>query len=103
MSRPTRDTPAGRAYLDLQNRARADARGTQELLILYVVERVGAASPPTRRSSWAPSPRPPRTRFPIVLLPGFEYRMREWRHPETHEIHRRLERRRSAHYDETDD
>jgi hypothetical protein len=39
MSRPTRDTPAGRAYLDLQNRARAEARGTQELLILYVVER----------------------------------------------------------------
>ena len=22
--------------------------------------------------------------IPIVLLPGFEYRMREWRHPETH-------------------
>ena len=39
MSRPTRDTPAGRAYLDLQNRARAEARGTQELLVLYVVER----------------------------------------------------------------
>lgn len=39
MSRPTRDTPAGRAYLDLQNRARAEGRGTQELLTLYVVER----------------------------------------------------------------
>ena len=39
MSRPSRDTPAGRAYLDLQNRARAEARGTQELLTLYVVER----------------------------------------------------------------
>jgi hypothetical protein len=39
MSRPTRDTPAGRAYLDLQNRARAEARRTQELLVLYVVER----------------------------------------------------------------
>ena len=25
--------------------------------------------------------------IPLVLLPGFEYRMREWRHPETHEIH----------------
>ena len=24
--------------------------------------------------------------IPIVLLPGFEYRMSEWRHPETHEI-----------------
>ena len=30
--------------------------------------------------------------IPIVLLPGFEYRMLEWRHPETHEIHWRLER-----------
>jgi len=39
MTRPTRGTPAGRAYLDLQNRARADGRGTQELLTLYVVER----------------------------------------------------------------
>jgi hypothetical protein len=39
VSRPTRDTPAGRAYLDLQNRARAEGRGTQELLTLYVVER----------------------------------------------------------------
>lgn len=39
MSRPTRATPAGRAYLDLQNRARAERRGTQELLTLYVVER----------------------------------------------------------------
>lgn len=39
MSRPTRATPAGRAYLDLQNRARAERRSTQELLTLYVVER----------------------------------------------------------------
>jgi hypothetical protein len=30
---------AGRAYLDLQNRARTERRGTQELLTLYVVER----------------------------------------------------------------
>ena len=36
--------------------------------------------------------------IPIVLLPGFEYRMREWRHPDTHEIHWQLERRRSTHY-----
>src|SRR3954454_456509 len=34
--------------------------------------------------------------IPIVLLPGFEYRMREWRHPDTHEIHWQLERRKSA-------
>ena len=34
--------------------------------------------------------------IPIVLLPGFEYRMLEWRHPSTHEIHWRLERRKSG-------
>jgi hypothetical protein len=34
----------------------------------------------------------------IVLLPGFEYRMREWRHLDTHEVHWRLERRRSAQH-----
>lgn len=39
MKRPTRHSEAGRAYLDLQNRARAERRGTQELLTLYVVER----------------------------------------------------------------
>ncbi len=39
MSRPTRSTAAGRAYLDLQRRARAEGRPTQELLTLYVVER----------------------------------------------------------------
>lgn len=39
MSRPTRATAVGRAYLDLQNRAKAEGRGTQELLTLYVVER----------------------------------------------------------------
>ena len=33
---------------------------------------------------------------PIVLLPAFEYRIREWRHPDTHEIHWLLERRKSA-------
>jgi len=36
--------------------------------------------------------------MPIVLLPGFEYRMSEWRHPETHEIHWRLERRKAAQF-----
>ncbi len=39
MSRPTRQTAGGRAYLDLQNRARREGRTTQELLILYVLER----------------------------------------------------------------
>ena len=41
--------------------------------------------------------------IPIVLLPGFEYRMREWRHPSTHEIHWRLERRKSAQHGEDDE
>src|SRR3954452_17227687 len=41
--------------------------------------------------------------IPLVLLPGFEYRMREWRHPDTHEIHWRLGRRKSAQYGENDD
>lgn len=40
--------------------------------------------------------------IPIVLLPGFEYRLREWRHPESHEIHWRLERRRAAQSREDD-
>jgi hypothetical protein len=39
MSRPTRATAGGRAYLDLQNLARRDRRSTQELLVLYVLER----------------------------------------------------------------
>jgi len=39
MSRPTKGTAGGRAYLDLQNRARREQRLTQELLILYVLER----------------------------------------------------------------
>ena len=34
--------------------------------------------------------------IPVVLLPGFEYRIREWRNPETHAIHWRLERRRAG-------
>jgi hypothetical protein len=41
--------------------------------------------------------------IPIVLLPGFEYRMREWRHPDTHEIHWRLERRRSGQHGDNDE
>lgn len=39
MTPVSRTTPAGRAYLDLQNRARREGRGTQEYLIAYVVER----------------------------------------------------------------
>ena len=39
----------------------------------------------------------------IVLLPGFEYRMREWRHPDTHEVHWRLERRRSGQHSDNDE
>ena len=41
--------------------------------------------------------------IPIVLLPGFEYRMREWRHPNTHQTHWRLERRKSAQHGDNDD
>lgn len=39
MTRPTRETAAGRVYLDLRKRARAEGRGTDELLVLYVLER----------------------------------------------------------------
>ena len=41
--------------------------------------------------------------IPIVLLPGYEYRMREWRHPTTFEIHWRLERRKSPNPSEVED
>ena len=41
---------------------------------------VGAAAP------GVPDP------VPIVLAPGFDCRMREWRNPDTHQIHWRLER-----------
>ena len=41
--------------------------------------------------------------IPLVLLPGFEYRMREWRHPHTGEIHWRLERRKATLQSETDE
>ncbi len=39
MSRPSRDTAPGRAYLDLQARARREGRPTDELFVLYVLER----------------------------------------------------------------
>jgi hypothetical protein len=41
--------------------------------------------------------------IPVVLLPGFEYRMSEWRHPETHGIHWRLERRKAGQVGEDDE
>jgi hypothetical protein len=41
--------------------------------------------------------------IPIVLLPGFEYRIREWRHPDTHDVHWVLERRKGAQYGEDDE
>jgi predicted nucleotidyltransferase component of viral defense system len=39
MTRPTRDTTTGRVYLDLRRKARTEARATDELLVLYVLER----------------------------------------------------------------
>ncbi|GAB2990870.1 hypothetical protein GCM10027184_50760 [Saccharothrix stipae] len=39
MSRPTKGTPGGRAYRDLRNRARREGRPTEELLVLYTLER----------------------------------------------------------------
>ena len=38
MSRVSRGTPSGNAYLDLRNRAQRDGRPTQELLQLYILE-----------------------------------------------------------------
>ena len=38
MNRPTRNTPDGDAYLDLQQLAKADGRATDELLALYALE-----------------------------------------------------------------
>ncbi len=39
--------------------------------------------------------------IPIVLLPGCEYRLREWRDPNTHEVHWLLERRRSGRIEDS--
>jgi len=41
--------------------------------------------------------------IPIVLLPDFEYRMREWRHPDSHEVHWLLERRKATQSANADD
>lgn len=38
MSAPTRQTTAGRAYLDLRNLAKKSGRPTEELLVLYALE-----------------------------------------------------------------
>ncbi len=40
--------------------------------------------------------------IPLVLLPGFEYRLREWRNPDTHEVHWLIERRKSAQHGDDD-
>lgn len=37
--RPTRDTPAGQAYLELQRLARSQGRLTGDVLTMYVIER----------------------------------------------------------------
>lgn len=39
MSRPARDNAGGRAYLDLRAKARREGRPTDELLVLYLLER----------------------------------------------------------------
>lgn len=39
VSRPSRDSAGGRAYLDLRARARREGRPTDELLVLYILER----------------------------------------------------------------
>ena len=41
--------------------------------------------------------------IPIVLLPGVQYLMREWRHPDTHELRWLLERRSSTRFSEEDE
>ena len=41
--------------------------------------------------------------IPLVLLPGFEYRLREWRNPDTHEVHWLIERRKSAQHGDDDE
>ena len=41
--------------------------------------------------------------IPIVLLPGFEYRLREGAHPDTHEMHWLIERRKSAQRGDDDE
>jgi hypothetical protein len=39
VSRPSRDSSGGRAYLELQARARREGRPTDEFLVLYILER----------------------------------------------------------------
>lgn len=40
---------------------------------------------------------------PIVLVPGFEHRLRQWRHPETRGVHWLLERRKSGRQNQGDE
>jgi hypothetical protein len=61
--------------------------------------RRGAALGARRGAVAPPSPDP----IPIVLLPGVEYRLREWRNPNTHAVHWLLERRKSTQHGEDDD
>ena len=44
MTRPTRDTTAGCVYLDLRKKARAEARGTDELLGLAITNDADSVS-----------------------------------------------------------
>jgi hypothetical protein len=39
VNRPTRADAGGRAYLDLQNRARSEGQPAQELLVVHALER----------------------------------------------------------------
>jgi hypothetical protein len=71
MKRPTRASLAGGAYLDLQNRARKERRGTQELLTLYVVERwLARLSAPAHASKFALPRRSAGLAIWLVSRPG---------------------------------
>src|SRR5204862_1629453 len=73
-----------RPYTDTVEIITAPVPATSPFIPLDAKIVVGAVAPA--------SPEP----IPIVLLPGFEYRMLEWRHPSTREIHWRLEGRESS-------
>jgi len=42
-------------------------------------------------------------RFRSCLLSGFEYWLREWRHPDTHDVQWLIERRKSAYHGDDDE
>jgi hypothetical protein len=50
VSQPTRQTSTGRVYLDLRARARREGRPTDELFVLYVLERFHRLSVSSHRS-----------------------------------------------------